>query len=121
MLPKNKRLKKSTEIDAIFKYGNTCKGSFVFCKYLVNNIEINRPAFSIAKNLKLKAFQKNRYRRQMINAYKDASSEITFDEKPCYDLFFILAKSVNAEKSRYDELKIDIKKLLSEIKCQKKS
>ena len=121
MLPKNERLKRKKDIDTIFKHGDSLKGLILLCKYKKNDLGIDRPGFSFAKNLKLRAFQKNRLKRQLVNAYKEVIDEIELNDQNTYDLFFILMGQPKEDKKRFEQFKSDLKNIITKIKCQKDS
>jgi ribonuclease P protein component len=121
MLPKNKRLKRKQDIDAIFKYGISIKGSLIICKYIKNDLNLDRPGFSFAKNLKLKAFQRNRLKRQLVNAYKEVVEELKLKDQNTYDMFFILMRDADETSKSFIQFKNELKNLITKIKCQKNS
>lgn len=119
MLPKNKRLKKDSDINRLFESGQTTKTDLLICKYAVNQEKSDRPTFSLAKSIKVTKPQKNRLVRQLNHAFKEVESSVKSEQN--YDLFFILKKIPEENQPRYEQLKIQIKKILTEIKCPNES
>ncbi len=109
MLPKNKRLKRSADIDRVFSEGATVRGDFFICKYIQNGLQEDRPMFTIAKSLTKKAFAKNRLRRQAIHAYKE------IEQLGGLDTVFILNKLPTESKKRYDAFKSDLSQINKKI------
>lgn len=120
MLPKNERLKSKKDINTIFKHGDSIKGTLLLCKYVENDLGKDRPGFTFAKNLKLKVIQRNRLKRQLVNAYKEVRQQIAESNKT-YDLFFILMGQPKEEEKRFEQFKKDITNILTKIRCLKDS
>lgn len=114
MLRKNLRVKNAQDIDKIFKKGQTVKEDFTICKYLPNELENDRAAFTVSKKLKLNAAKRNRVKRQLSHAYKEAQTQIKTQEAN-FDLVFILSRFPEEQK-RFESFQNDIKKILEKIK-----
>lgn len=111
MLRKYLRVKSSREIDKIFRDGQTAKGDFLICKYLPSNFEYNRATFTVSKKLKLNAVKRNRVKRQLTHAFKQANSS---SKDKHFDLVFILSRQPQDQK-RFEAYLKDIQNILEKI------
>jgi ribonuclease P protein component len=111
MLRKYLRVKSSREIDKIFREGQTAKGDFLICKYLLSNLTHNRATFTVSKKLKLNAVKRNRVKRQLSHAFKQAK---TSSENNSFDLVFILSRLPQNQK-RFEAYQKDIQNILDKI------
>lgn len=62
-LSKHNRLKKSRELDSVFKEGNALKGNFLFIKYKERATPTPRLSFIISTKVVRSAAERNRIRR----------------------------------------------------------
>lgn len=62
-LPVKNRIKKSGDIDKVFKKGTTINGAFLFIKYTNNNLPNSRFAVIIPAKIYKKAASRNRLKR----------------------------------------------------------
>ena len=112
MLPKELRLKKKSEIEYTFKSGKTLKSLHFICKFTQNNLGINRPCVTIAKNLKLNAVTKNRFKRQIISAFKN-SQDAALNQS--FDIVIILKKLPSKDLNRYNCFLSEFNKLINQF------
>lgn len=112
MLKKNLRLKKSSDIDKIFIKGDSIKGSLLICKFTPNNLDHNRPCFTIAKKIKLNTPDRNRLKRQLTESYKNISIQ---SQKVHYDFIFILYKIPSQEFSRFQQFQENFQFILNKL------
>jgi DNA polymerase III sliding clamp (beta) subunit (PCNA family) len=57
MLPKENRLKKKKEFEAIFENGRTVKGKNIIVRYLGNGLEYTKVGFIVSKKVSKKAVE----------------------------------------------------------------
>jgi len=107
MLPKENRLKKEKEFEAVFKGGRTIRGKSVFLRYLINGTEQTRVGFVVSKKISKLAVERNKAKRRMRdivrlkkNNLKDGLSVVIVSLPPIKGM-------------EYKEIKEDIEKLLS--------
>lgn len=62
-LNKKNRLKKKREFENVFKKGKAVKGSFLFIKYIKNELGIPRFGFVVSAKVAKKAVERNKIRR----------------------------------------------------------
>lgn len=65
MLPKENRLKKEKEFEAVFKGGRSFKGKSVFLKYLINGTDKTKIGFVVSKKISKLAVERNKAKRRM--------------------------------------------------------
>jgi ribonuclease P protein component len=110
MLPKENRIKKKKDFEAIYKKGKSFKNSFFILKVLNNNLKISRFAFVISQKVSKKAVERNKIRRIM-----SSFLEVNFKNiKIGFDFVFIVLP--NAQNKNFDQ----IKKAISDIIFSKK-
>ncbi len=63
MLPKENRLKSSSEIQKVFKFGKQTRSGFLFLKYLSNKREVSRFAFAVGMKYSKSAVKRNELKR----------------------------------------------------------
>lgn len=76
MLPKENRLKKKKEFEAVFKGGRHIKSQNFFIKYLANGTDKTRIGFIVSKKVSKKAVDRNRAKRRMREAFKNIDGKI---------------------------------------------
>jgi ribonuclease P protein component len=111
MLPKELRLKKKSDIDQIFKSGETSRSLHFVCKSLKNNFGFTRPCITISKKLKLNVPQKNRLKRQIIEALQSINSD-----NPAIDIVIILQKIPSLSLKRFETFQTELKTIINQSK-----
>ncbi len=104
MLPKENRLKKKKEFEAIFENGRTIKGKNIIVKYLGNGLEYAKVGFIVSKKVSKKAVERNKIKRQLREAVKQT------DLKRGLSIIIIALSSI--KNVPYIEIESDIKKTL---------
>lgn len=62
-LNKKNRLKKKRDFENVFKKGKAVKSSFLFIKYIKNELDISRLGFVVSAKVAKKAVERNKIRR----------------------------------------------------------
>jgi ribonuclease P protein component len=107
MLPKENRLKKEKEFEAVFKGGRTIRGKSAFLKYLINGTEQTRIGFVVSKKISKLAVERNKAKRRMrdiVRLKKDSLKD---------GLSIVLVSLPPIKEMEYKEIKEDLEKLLS--------
>lgn len=65
MLPRENRLKREKEFEAVFKGGRMLKGKYVFLKFLGNGTEKTKIGFVVSKKVSKSAVVRNKAKRRM--------------------------------------------------------
>jgi ribonuclease P protein component len=115
MLKKNFRLKNSTDINNVFKKGESKSNSLLLCKYVPNNLDYSRACFTLSKKLKLNAPERNRLKRQLSHSYTFIQAELSQKPKLHYDLVFILCKIPSLKISRTEQLRQNFKSITDKL------
>jgi len=93
MLPRENRLKKETEIKALFKKGKGVFDRIVGAKVKKNNLEISRFVVMVGTKVHKRAYKRNKIRRRIRTVLYDHMSHIA----PGYDIAIIATpKALNA-------------------------
>ncbi|MFA5207604.1 MAG: ribonuclease P protein component [Candidatus Paceibacterota bacterium] len=107
MLPKENRLKKEKEFEAVFKGGRTIKGKSVFLRYLINGTDKTKVGFVVSKKISKLAVIRNKAKRRMrdiVRLKKDGLKE---------GLSIVIISLPSISKMTYKEIKEDLENLLS--------
>jgi len=107
MLPKENRLKKEKEFEAVFKGGRTIKGKSVFLRYLINGTDKTKVGFVVSKKISKLAVVRNKAKRRMrdiVRLKKDGLKE---------GLSIVIISLPSITKLKYKEIKEDLENLLS--------
>ncbi len=64
-LPKNNRLKKKRDFEAVFKTGKAVNGTFLFAKFKKSPSNVSRFGFVVSSKVAKKAVVRNRIRRAL--------------------------------------------------------
>ncbi|MCK9445793.1 ribonuclease P protein component [bacterium] len=107
MLPKENRLKKEKEFEAVFKGGRTLKGKSVFLKYLINGTDQTRIGFVVSKKISKLAVERNKAKRRMrdiVRLKKDNLKD---------GLSIVIISLPPIKGMEYKEIKQDLENLLS--------
>jgi len=107
MLPKENRLKKEKEFEAVFKGGRTIKGKSVFLRYLINGTDKTKVGFVVSKKISKLAVVRNKAKRRMrdiVRLKKDGLKE---------GLSIVIISLPSITKLTYKEIKEDLENLLS--------
>jgi len=76
MLPKENRLKKKKEFEAVFKGGRHIKSQNFFIKYLANGTDKARIGFVVSKKVSKRAVDRNKAKRRMREAFRDIDGRL---------------------------------------------
>ena len=76
MLPKENRLKKKKEFEAIFKGGRSLRSLSFFLKYLGNGTENTKVGFVVSKKVSKRAVERNKAKRRLREAFREVKDEI---------------------------------------------
>ncbi len=107
MLPKENRLKKEKEFEAVFKGGRTLKGKSAFIRYLINGTDKTRIGFVVSKKISKLAVVRNKTKRRMreiVRLKKDKLKE---------GLSIVIVSLPSITKLTYKEIKEDLENLLN--------
>lgn len=107
MLPKENRLKKEKEFEAVFKGGRTLRGKGVFLRYLINGTDKTRIGFIVSKKISKLAVERNKAKRRMrdiVRLKKDSLKE---------GLSIVIVSLPSIKKMAYKEIKEDLESLLN--------
>lgn len=107
MLPKENRLKKEKEFEAVFKGGRTIKGGNIFLRYLANGTGKTKVGFVVSKKVSKLAVKRNKVKRRMREIVRIRKEEI---KEGLSIIFIALPSAVNAD---YGEMEKDIEILLN--------
>lgn len=110
MLPKENRLKKEKEFEAVFKGGRVIKGSFVFLKYLANGTDKTKIGFVVSKKVSKSAVVRNKAKRRMREIVRLRKKEVK------NGLSVIIVALPPIKDAAYKEMEKDIGGLLERIK-----
>jgi len=107
MLPKENRLKKEKEFEAVFKGGRTLRGKSVFLKYLINGTNETRIGFVVSKKISKLAVERNKAKRRMrdiVRLKKDSLKD---------GLSIVIVSLPLIKGMEYKEIKQDLENLLN--------
>jgi len=93
MLPKINRLKKTKEIERVFKNGKSHKEGFLFFKLLKNGLTVSRFGFIVGQKVSKKATTRNKVKRRMRAAVKKELPNI----KPGFDIILVALKGLETK------------------------
>jgi ribonuclease P protein component len=107
MLPKENRLKKEKEFEAVFKGGRTLKGKNVFLRYLINGTDKTKVGFVVSKKISKLAVERNKIKRRMREV-------VRLKKKDMKEGLSIIIVSLPQIKGKdYREIREDLESLLS--------
>lgn len=106
MLSKKNRLRKTAEIERVFKEGRGAGEDFLSLKSAKNDLESARFAFIVSKKTAPKASSRNKIKRRLREAVKSALPQIKAD----FDIIIIARKG--AEIKDFQEIKQAVGKIL---------
>jgi len=107
MLPKENRLKKEKEFEAVFKGGRTIKGDNIFLRYLSNGTDKTKVGFVVSKKVSKLAVRRNKIKRRMREIVRLRKKEI----KEGLSIIFIALPPIN--NAGYEVIKKDIESLFN--------
>jgi len=107
MLPKENRLKKEKEFEAVFKGGRTFRGEYVFLRYLINGTDKTKVGFVTSKKVSKLATERNKAKRRMREIVRLRKGKI----KDGLSIIIIALPRING--AGYGEIEKDISSLLS--------
>ncbi|MFA5714166.1 MAG: ribonuclease P protein component [Candidatus Paceibacterota bacterium] len=110
MLPKENRLKRKKEFEAVFKEGKTLKGNYVFLKYSKEEDEKTKIGFVVSKKVSKLAVIRNKAKRRMREIVRLRKKEI----KDGMRIIIIALSPI--KDAGYEEIEKDIANLLEKIK-----
>lgn len=107
MLPKENRLKREKEFEAVFKGGRTIRGKSVFLKYLINGTDKTRVGFVVSKKISKLAIERNKAKRRMRDIVRLKKENLK------EGLSIVIVSLPSIKGMSYKEIKEDLEKLLS--------
>lgn len=107
MLPKENRLKKEKEFEAVFKGGRLVKGNSIFLKYLANGTDKTKVGFVVSKKVSKLAVERNKTKRRMREYVRLRKKEI----KDGLSIIFIALPQ--AKSMDYEDIKKDLESLFN--------
>jgi len=107
MLPKENRLKKEKEFEAVFKGGRTIRGKSVFLKYLFNGTDKTRVGFVVSKKISKLAVERNKAKRRMRDIVRLKKGNLKDG------LSIVIVSLPPIKGMAYKEIKEDLENLLS--------
>ncbi|MDD4531726.1 MAG: ribonuclease P protein component [Candidatus Pacebacteria bacterium] len=107
MLPKENRLKKEKEFEAVFKGGRTIRGNNIFLRYLANGTDKTKVGFVVSKKVSKLAVKRNRIKRRMREIVRLKKKDI----KEGLSVIFVALPS--SGDAGYEEIKRDIESLFN--------
>lgn len=106
MLPKANRLKKTRDIERVFKNGKSQKEGFLLLKFVKNGLNVSRFAFVVGQKISKKAVVRNRIKRRI----RDAAKKEILEVRPGFDGAWLALR--NPETEEIKSIKSIVKKLL---------
>jgi len=106
VLPKTNRLKKTKDIELVFKKGKTYKEGCLFFKVFKKGLPVSRFCFIASQKVSKKAAVRNRIKRRMREAIRKELPNI----KPGFDGAWLALKGLETKNSK--ETAEAIKKIL---------
>jgi len=107
MLPKENRLKKEKEFEAVFKGGRTFRGEYVLLRYLVNGTDKTKVGFITSKKVSKLATERNKAKRRMREIVRLRKESIKDG------LSIIIIALPRIAGAGYEEIEKDLVKILS--------
>jgi len=107
MLPKENRLKKDKEFEAVFKGGRTLKGKSVFLRYLINGTDKTKVGFVVSKKISKLAVERNKIKRRMREIIRLKKKDIK------EGLSVVIVSLPPIKGMGYKEIKDDLENLLT--------
>jgi ribonuclease P protein component len=107
MLPKENRLKREKEFEAVFKGGRAIRGKSVFLKYLINGTDKTRVGFVVSKKISKLAVERNKAKRRMRDIVRLKRSVLKDG------LSIVIVSLPSIQKMEYGEIKEDLENILS--------
>ncbi|MEK7121524.1 MAG: ribonuclease P protein component [Patescibacteria group bacterium] len=105
-LNKKNRLKKKLDFEEVFKKGKAVKGSFLFIKYIKNDLGVSRFGFVVSVKVAGKAVERNRIRRILSEVARPMLKNIVG-----YDIIvFTTNKIMTARKEDIEEYFLEVLK-----------
>jgi ribonuclease P protein component len=106
VLPKINRLRKTRDIERVFKNGKAYREGFLFFKLLKNDLTVSRFAFAIGQKISKKATTRNRIKRTIREVAKKELPNI----KPGFDGVLLALKGLETKNSK--EIEDTVQQLL---------
>jgi len=110
MIAKKHRINREF-IPYILKKGESKKSGLFIIRFTKNQEKSSRFRVIVSKKIHPKAVKRNYLRRQIYEAIRESSKEITDNKK--LDIIFIPKKTIL--KNNYQEIKKDIKEILQKV------
>jgi ribonuclease P protein component len=107
MLPKENRLKKEKEFEAVFKGGRTLKGKSVFLRYLINGTDKTKVGFVVSKKISKLAVERNKAKRRMREIVRLRKNSLKDG------LSIVIVSLPQIKGMTYQEIKEDLGNILS--------
>jgi ribonuclease P protein component len=103
------RLRNTTEIAKVFKFGKYIHGSYVFIKYTPNRKKTARVAISVSTKIFKQAVKRNRIKRQIREIAKPYLSKL-----PAMDILIIVKKELTIDINS-QKIKTDISNIFNKL------
>lgn len=110
MLPEENRLKKTKDIEWVFRAGNGHKEDFLFLKLAKNNLRVSRFAFIVSKKIAKKSVVRNKIKRLLREAVRKKLSET----KVGFDVVVVALGGI--EKDGFQKINAKMEKLFKKTK-----
>lgn len=110
MFSKINRLRKTKEIEKVFKNGTSCRSDFLLLKFFKNSLPVSRFAFVVGQKVSKKATVRNRIKRRIREAVKKELPNINAG----LDTVWVALRGL--ENKNTEEIKKDVKCLLQKAK-----
>jgi ribonuclease P protein component len=107
MLPKENRLKKEKEFEAVFKGGRTFRGKSVLLRYLINGTNETRIGFVVSKKISKLAVERNKAKRRMRDIVRLKRDDLK------KGLSIVIVSLPPIKGMAFREIKEDLEKILS--------
>jgi ribonuclease P protein component len=107
MLPKENRLKKKKDFEAVFKKGRGIREGFFYLKTLSNDMEFSRFGFVVSKKISTSAVVRNRIKRKIREFFRLNLGKI----KTGLDCVLVVLSPI--KKEDYNKIEGNLNKIVS--------
>ncbi|HOU45636.1 MAG TPA: ribonuclease P protein component [Candidatus Pacearchaeota archaeon] len=101
MLFKENRLRKKTDFQRVFKLGKGFKNSFLYIKFVRNDMDLSRIGFVVSKEISNKSSQRNKIKRML---RESSRKNFNFLAKGV-DLVFVVLPEIKKDIKSFEGLK----------------
>ncbi len=109
MLPKENRLSKKNDFDAVFKDGKGVRTAIISVKSIKNSLSHNRFGFVVSKKISTKATVRNKVKRRL----RDIVSKVTLLAGVGQDVVIVAMPGI--EKKEFSEVKTATESVLVKL------